>query len=460
MPADKRIAVLPFRNRGAAEDDYLATGITEDLTNVLATTPGLSVTAHPIAPGLGSRDPRDIGRELGVQTVVVGTLERRDGPDGGVIYVEARLINVRDGFQLWAAPFKTTVGNLLVHSQQAARAIAEALTLHAQGPSRQQSLVPQAVELYLRGRDEYRKLWPGSLQQAIEYFDQALALSPDEPVILAASAMARARQWFFLGDQWSDSALEIAKRAVAIAPDNAEAQLALATVRFQSGDLVATIYALDRTLWASPAQAEALLLLGRILLETGPIDQAAHCLQEAVNRDPTLAVGYREMAHACLLVGDRAGADAWLARISTEPDSRALYFAERGRHALWMRDRAMAAQLVAEAEAEAEQLPPLSPLVMLRCVHAALHDRTGSASQFNIEAFGQKGGLRRRLYFRQIEAELAMACGDMDHAVTAIGHAVDLGLVDILWLDLCPLLAPLRPTSHFGTLRTVAAERA
>ena len=74
-PVDKTIAVLPFKNGGPPEDDYLADGVTDDLIDVLSMTPGLRVRPRGAVAHLRGtdRDPRQVGADLGVQG-------RRRGP--------------------------------------------------------------------------------------------------------------------------------------------------------------------------------------------------------------------------------------------------------------------------------------------------------------------------------------------------------------------------------------------
>src|SRR6185436_10317104 len=75
---DKTVAVLPFRNAGAPADDYLADELTDDLIDALSMTPGLKVRSRGVVMRLKDRsaDPRDVGRELGVQVVVEGSVRR------------------------------------------------------------------------------------------------------------------------------------------------------------------------------------------------------------------------------------------------------------------------------------------------------------------------------------------------------------------------------------------------
>src|SRR6185369_11706018 len=98
-PGDKTVAVLPFRNAGAPDDDYLAEELTDDLIDALSMTRGLKVRARGMVQRFrgGEHDPREVGRELGVQVVVEGSVRRARGN----VRISARLVSGGDGFQLW-----------------------------------------------------------------------------------------------------------------------------------------------------------------------------------------------------------------------------------------------------------------------------------------------------------------------------------------------------------------------
>ncbi|HTR52006.1 MAG TPA: serine/threonine-protein kinase, partial [Kofleriaceae bacterium] len=93
--APTTVAVLPVTC--APGDEYLADGVQEELTDLLSTVAGLRVRPPGIARGQ-AQDPRELGRQLAVEHVVVASLRRT----AGRLRVSARLISVADGFQIWA----------------------------------------------------------------------------------------------------------------------------------------------------------------------------------------------------------------------------------------------------------------------------------------------------------------------------------------------------------------------
>ena len=122
------IAVLPFANlTGDGNDEYLADGLTEEIISTLASVPGLRVLARTsVFQFKGcSADIRRIGRELGVETALEGSVRK----DGQQIRVTAQLINVADGFYLWSHIYDGALPGVFLLQEQTTRAIVEALRI-------------------------------------------------------------------------------------------------------------------------------------------------------------------------------------------------------------------------------------------------------------------------------------------------------------------------------------------
>jgi eukaryotic-like serine/threonine-protein kinase len=99
----KSIAVLPFANMSAdAENQYFSDGLAEELINALTRLPGLHVASRTSAFRFRGReiDIRQIGKELGVATVLEGSVRK----SGNRLRITGQLINVADGYHVWARP--------------------------------------------------------------------------------------------------------------------------------------------------------------------------------------------------------------------------------------------------------------------------------------------------------------------------------------------------------------------
>jgi eukaryotic-like serine/threonine-protein kinase len=450
-PGEKTVAVLPFKNAGAADDAYLADGLTEDLIDTLSTTRGIKVRPRGTVEGLtsGSADPRDLGKQLAVQVVVEGTLRRL----GEVIRVSARVVSVNDGFQLWAKRFDRPASELLAVSDEVAQSIADALTVGMHSPARQAVSDPRAIELYLRARSEFR-LWEAP-DAAIELLEKAHRLAPEDATILASYARARSRRWYFIGGADEGRvARELAQRAIAKAPERGETWLALAHVRWVECDDVSAARLLRTALSKSPLLADAHELFGELLLEVADIDDAIGRLDTALSLDSSLRTRFT-ISRALGLQQRWADARARFELPPEDEQARTGASAMRARLALWQAEpRALVA---------IEPLPTAAATDYVRVVANVLSRGSLSSEDF---AFVEQHlarveqAARFAAFKRQLAAELFCAADDTRLAQVAIHEAVDLGLVDENWMRHCPALSRLRHTTPFARALEVVAERA
>jgi serine/threonine-protein kinase len=453
-PGEKTVAVLPFRNAGGPEDDYVAEELTDDLIDALSMTRGLRVRARGAVlrfRGVES-DPREIGRELAVQVVVEGSVRRARGS----VRVSARLVSVTDGFQIWAKRFDKPEQDVLSINDEAARAIAEALTVDVralEGRDREAPSDPVAIDLYLRARNEYRKFWPDHVQRAIGLFDQALAIAPDDPLLLSGLALALARLTFFAGDVGITRARQVAERAVAAAPHLGEAHLALGSVLFQLGEAPSAARALRRATERAPGLAEAHAYMGRVLCEAAAVDEGLRRLATARSLDPDAPLAMPEMIRSYALLGRWEEADALLETMAR--DGGPTYWTLRARAALWRRDQALFETYLGNLPRD-DQGPARIAHLVTELV------RTGQMPPglLEMEKVERTGGVRRQTFVLQLSTEVLGYLGKIDPAVRALQRAAALGLCDRLWLERCPVLEGVRADHRYDAVHAEVAQRA
>jgi serine/threonine-protein kinase len=435
------VAVLPIQNLGGAEDGFLAEGVTDDLIDALSMTPKLRVRPRGMVARFAARDvdPREAGRALDVEVVVEASLRRT--PTG--VRLSARLLGVADGFQLWAQRFDCSIGELLVASDEAARAVAKALASHLDAPARKAPTDGSAVEVYLRARDSLRRNWYGASREPLALFTEALWRAPDDPLILAGLAMARSR--FARTPTEVSEARAVAERAIAAGPRLGQPWIAMATLHRHEGETLRQIAALARALEVAPRQAEAHAQIGRLLLEVGPLGQALPRLELAASVDPADDEARAHLAWARFVAGDAAAAEAKLA-MKAEGGSAPLVILAlvRARMQLWL--GAPASSVEADRAAG----------TYIELVHEALAEsRLSPAAE---SAFTQSE--RPVTLKEQLLAEVCLAIRDVDAAVTHATKAVDAGLMDLVWFDGCPLIDAARAHPAWPALRARTAERA
>ena len=190
VPIAKRpaVAVMPFVNQTADQkDEYFAGGLTDELIRVLSRIDGLRVTARSVVFRYKGQpcDARQVGRELGVEAVLEGSVWR----SGDRIRITVTLVDVKDGFNLWAQRFDSNLADLFGIQDEVCKSVAEALNvrLAAQIPESRPSDVTAYVQ-YLKGAYLLKKRRPDDFRRAFGYLHQAIRLDPSyaEPYYGAA----------------------------------------------------------------------------------------------------------------------------------------------------------------------------------------------------------------------------------------------------------------------------------
>jgi len=454
--SSKTVAVLPFRNAGNPEDEYLADGLTDEIIDTLSMTPGLRVRSRGVVmPHKGTdADPREVGLSLSVGLVVEGSIRRT--PSG--VRITARVVSVRDGSQLWAKRFDKSTVDVFVVSDEVARAVAEALTLEGSAPAREAPADPVAMDLYLRARQEYRKYWPDNVKESVAVFEQALARAPDNATILSAYALACARLWWFGGTDGGlagAKAREAAERAHAAAPHLGEPHLALAQVMWNSGDAAGAAREITLAISRAPTLAEAHALRGRILVEAGHIDDGIRSITTAMTLEPGVPLAVGELARAYALMGKWDEIPELSERAGKTEGPQALWFM-RARFALWQRDKVTAARFL-----ELMANHPQRVLAVAKWLFEQVLSTTAPTQVIDLSFFvaRDEASARRRSFTYQMETEVRMFHAQHEAALASLERSVREGLLDAAWMDRCPLLAPLRGHERFVAARLMVEER-
>lgn len=290
------LAILPFENlSGQAGQEYLSDGLTEELiTQIARVSPQrLGVIARTSAMKYKgtARGVDEIGRELGVQYLVEGSVRQADGR----LRVTAQLIQVSDQTHLWAQSYDGPVADALNLESQTAGRIATELVdrLLASGPgvaARAGTTNPLAYDAWLKGRYHLSEGTEPFLRRAIAEFEQAVALDPSYAVAHASLAEA----WVTLGDQLQVPAREAypkaklaAARAVALDDSLAEAWVWLGIARaYYEWDLEGGRQAFDRALALNPGLAIAHHYYADYLAAVGRREEAVASVKRAQVLDP------------------------------------------------------------------------------------------------------------------------------------------------------------------------------
>jgi serine/threonine-protein kinase len=234
-----RIVVLPFTNLGPAEDEYFADGITEEIAARLAAIERLRVigrTSTNRYKGTEKTIP-EIGRELGVDYVLEGSVRWEKSPGGAArVRVTPQLVSTKDGMHLWARVYDEPLDELFRVQSDIARKVVQALDVTLLERERHAvEAVPthniQAYDYYLRGIEYWRRGREDRLfRAATRMFERAVELDSNFALAHAMLSLAHTRmyqQYFDRSQTRLASAKSAVDKAFALQPDLPEAHQSL-----------------------------------------------------------------------------------------------------------------------------------------------------------------------------------------------------------------------------------------
>jgi TolB-like protein/Flp pilus assembly protein TadD len=295
---ERRIAVLPFQNLGDSADAYFADGMTDAVRGKLTALPSMRVIgSNSSAQYKGTtKTAQQIGRELGVDYLLVGKIRWQKGPSGASrVQVSPELIDVTTADAKWQQPFDASLTDVFQVQADIAGRVADALDV-AIGTKQQRALEERptanltAYDTYLRGKAA-RALGanPVTLRQAITLFEQAVAL--DSNFVAAWGALSDASSLLYGSGRPSpelgDAARSAAERALQVGPDRPNGYQALGDYyRRVTLNNARALEQYTKGLKLVPGDADLLRGLGLVQQGLGEWDQAVQSLRRSWSLDP------------------------------------------------------------------------------------------------------------------------------------------------------------------------------
>ncbi|MBI3414956.1 MAG: tetratricopeptide repeat protein [Verrucomicrobia bacterium] len=310
-PTDqKSIAVLAFVNMSADKDnEYFSDGITEEILNALARTPGLRVAARTSAFSFKSKNEsvQRIGETLKVGVVLEGSVRRA----GDQLRITAQLINVADGFHLWSDTFDRKAEDVFAIQSEVAQRVQEVLKVKLlAGGSPSATLAGtdnlEAYDLYLRGRELWNKRTGADLERAVGLFQQATEKDPKFAAAYAGLAASYVLLPNYAAVPVREAILKAraaARRALELDGRLAEAHAVLGMCAEYDWDLVGAEQEYQEALRLNPNHGTGHAWYAGMLRDQGKRDEALAEIRKALAVDPLSAVIQSDMGYTLYSAG-------------------------------------------------------------------------------------------------------------------------------------------------------------
>jgi eukaryotic-like serine/threonine-protein kinase len=321
------IAVVPFASaKSTADLEYLGDGIADGVIQRLGELPGTRVIARSTSFLFkDTRDPRTVGRELGVRAVLTGEVAR----DDDMLVVRVELVDVDSGARLWGNEYRRASSELETVPGEVARALSHELRTRLNGEqarriTRDYTSSTDAYQQYLRGRFFWNKRTPDGYGKAIEYFTAAVTADPT--FALAYSGLADSYSMLrSYGIRSNEEVIPLARaaaeRAVQIDGSLAEAHTSLGKIASDTWRWAEADAAFARAITLNPNYATAHHWQAMYLAEVGRIGEALTAIRRAQALDPLSLIINAEVGRLQYFARDYDGAIVQLSKtLELDPD--------------------------------------------------------------------------------------------------------------------------------------------
>ena len=377
----RSVAVLPFIDRSPAQDQrFFCDGIAEELIHALHHLRGLRVASRASSFSYrGERlDPRDVGRALGVTSVLTGSVRKSEER----LKVNVELTSVEDGYALWSESYDRRLEDVFAIQEEIARNTVEALEV-VLSPGERRAIATarthdvSAYEYYLRGRQFFQQFSSRAMEFALRLFHQAIEVDPD--FALAHAGIADCCSFLYANagprPEHLRCALEASERALGCGPSLVEAWVARGVALSLDRRIEDADQAFLAALQINPRHFEANYFFARHCFTKGSPRDAVRFYQRARELRPENYQAPLLMAQILEDLGRpeeardarRQGVAVAGEHLKLHPDdTRALYMGANGLVGLGETERGL------EWARRARKLDPEDPMLLynLGCIYA------------------------------------------------------------------------------------------
>ena len=450
-----RLAVLPFQNlRTNAESDFLGFSLADAVITKLGYVRELSVRpSYAVQKYKGQViEPTRIARELDVDTLLTGTFLR----EGDDLRITCQLIEINTQNILWKGAFDLKYDKLLTVQGSVANQIISELEivlspLEVQRLRPDATVSPLAYEYYLRGIDLYSS---SDFPMAIHMFEKSTELAPNHALAwahLGKTLTANASFQLGGGAQY-EKAQRAFERALALQPDQIDAQIYMANMFTDTGKVEKAVPLLRQALKTNPNHAEIHWELGYAYRFAGMLNESVAECERARQLDPGVKLTSSTL-NGYLYLGQY---DKFLESLPTT-DELALIAFYRGFGEYYKRD-------FEKAATEFDRAVELD--------HSLLQAQIGKALSLGIrhqvvQGLGTLRTVEAKINHRGVgdpEASYKIAqayavLGDKPAALRVLKRSIETGFFSYPYFLSDPLLESLRNENEFRLVMNIARQR-
>ena len=330
---DNSIAVLPLENLSPDPGDaFFTDGMHDDIIIQLSKIGDIRVIGRGSVAGYkpGERNYHRIGEELGVSSLLEGTVRRA----GDRVRVSVNLIDAETNESLWADSYDRELIDHFYIQSEIAEEIVAALQANLTPDERDAIATfptdsPKAYDYYLQGRQYYNRpvLLEENYQIAEELYERAIGIDPEFGLAYAALSLVHSSMYWFAFDKTEErlmKAQDALDQALHLNPDHPDVLIARGTLYYWGyRNYQQALEQFEKAQTLLPNYAEIYMKTGAVQRRLGLWDEARNNFHKAVELEPRKALYRFELANTYFYIRSYEEALKWYnSALSLSPDLR------------------------------------------------------------------------------------------------------------------------------------------
>lgn len=352
----KMIVVLPFENLGPPKDEYFAMGMREEISNKLASYGNLGVISRSSAEKFANshKTAKEIGKELGVDYILEGTLQWANGKSGRVRIIP-QLIRASDDINIWSESYDRINYDIFDLQNEIAKTVAAKLDVRIL-PGKSINGAPptkniDAYDYYLKAlRIEYNGTNNSDFLKSIELYKKAIKLDSEFAAAHAQISIAYLGLYSYGGKdvKYLEKISEHLKKSIALNPNLAEVHLAQGLYYyFLTNEEQLALMEFKKVLEIQPNNAEAVFGISAIYWREGKYDLDLKYTLMAFSLDPMIARYAHSIGNSYNIMHEYKKAEKYFKlAIKLSPASSLFYVELAENYIDWKGNTEMARQVV------------------------------------------------------------------------------------------------------------------